>query len=119
MSGFEGSGLGGGIALYDGTEVMSMGLVADPMSAAVAVGVVGAGYHDDVGGAWVVGVLVDPVLGRHVLVVEDFAREAGDEVVDGGDAVRLVGLPGQEFGGGFVADSRRAEGVLANKLALG
>lgn len=108
-----------GDALGDGPEVLTMGGRFDAMFAAVAALVVGAGEDDDVLRTGTVGVLRDPVFGRHVPVADDDAGDARDRVVAGGDAVGLVGLAGQEFGGGLVADARGAEGVLVIMSAYG
>lgn len=108
-----------GDALGDGPEVLTMGGRLDAMFAAVAALVVGAGEDDDILRAGIVGVFRDPVFGRHVLVADDDAGDAWDWVVAGGDAVGLVGLAGQEFGGGLVADARGAEGVLVIMSAYG
>lgn len=108
-----------GDALGDGPEVLAMGGRLDAVFAAVAALVVGAGEDDDILRTGVVGVFRDPVFGRHVLVADDDAGDARDRVVAGGDAVGLVGLAGQEFGRGLVADARGAEGVLATMSAYG
>lgn len=108
-----------GDALADGPEVMAMGRPLEAMFAAVAALVVGAGEDDKILRTGAVGVFGDPVLGRHVLVADDDAGDARDGVVAGGDAVGLVGLAGQECGGGLVADARGAEGVLASMSACG
>ena len=83
-----------GLALGDGPEIMAMRLGVEPMFAAVAVGIVGTGEDNEILGAGVVGVLLHPVFGRHVLVADDDAGDAGDGVVAGGEAVGFVGLAG-------------------------
>lgn len=98
---------------------MAVGRHLDAMFAAVPALVVGAGEDNEILRTGAVGVVRDPVFGRHVLVADDDAGDARDGVVAGGDAVGLVGLAGQEFGGGFVADARGAEGVLPIMSACG
>lgn len=104
-------------ALGDGPEVVAMGFGVEAVFAAVAVLVVGSSQDGDILRAGSFRVLLYPVLGRHVLVLEDDTGDARDGVVARGDAVGLARLLRQELGRGIVADARGAEGVLAKVLA--
>ena len=65
-------------------------------------------------GSGVLGIRVDPVLGRRVLVPEQGNRHAGDGILRRGDAVAFGGLLGEKSNGLGVADPRRAIAIKFN-----
>ena len=96
-----------------------MSIAIKPVCTTVPALVVETREHVEVLSARVIGVLLDPILGRHVLVTEDDAWNARDGVVFRRYAVGFARLLRQELGGTFVANTGGSEGVLVIKLAYG